>query len=624
MKKSIIFFIAILSFCYVLAQPNKLVYNYDVSYYKLDLEVTNSSTYISGNVTVNATVVNSPLDTFVIELTDTLTVDSVCFEGNNHIFIHENDEIIVLLNSSYGNGFEFSIVIYYNGFAPTVDNIHGNSGGLMNSMDLTFLRNVTWSNSEPFNAKLWWPCKQIISDKADSVDFYLTTDTTLIPASIGKLHNISSLPEGKHRYEWKSRHPFPYYMVFFAVSEYEEFTFYAYPENSDSILIQCFFYNIDCWNYYSDFMAYAKMGIEYLSKIFGPYLFADEKYGYCAVPAYSHENLTMTSIKPETPEFHIYHALGHQWFAGNVTCETYKDIWLHEGFGTYSEYLCFKEFLGEALAQYWIQGDNEFIMSESGGSVFVPAEDEWNAERIYDTRLSYRKGQQLLHMVRFELQNDLIFYNVLHDYNQIYSGGIASVMDFKMILENISGLNFTDFFNQWYYGEGFPIYDIYYYSHDDSLTFTATQTTSSTITSLYKMPMEYKIIGHTIDTTIRVYQYENEENYTIYFPDSIYEFLIDPYNWVINGVGEIIDGIKDVDINNFNVSVFPNPTKGAIIVKGNDIDAVDIYNLQGQLLFNIEIVDEKTEIDLRNETKGFYIFKIKTKEGIITKKIIKH
>ncbi len=619
MKKALIGLFFILLSSYLLAQPNQLEYDYDVSYYKLDLEVTNTSTYIEGWVTIKANVVGNPLDTFVVELTDSLTVDSVYIDNINHSFSHINNEIIIPLSSTISLGTGFSTRIYYYGNAPTIPAFNNHLGGLVNSLDITYDKEVTWSFSEAFYAKYWWPCKQVIGDKADSVDFFITTDTLLTPASIGKLNNIVTLSGGKHRYEWSTRHPFPYYMIFFAVSEYQEFSFYAYPENKDSILIQCFFYDSACWNYYSDWMTDAKNGIEYLSDIYGQYLFADEKYGYCAVPFNDHENLTITSMRPDFETFRIYHCLGHQWFAGNVTCENYRDIWVHEGFASYTEYLCMREFSGELAAYLSLQWSHNNVMSSPGGSVYVPVAEEWNQDRLYDHRLTYWKGELLLHMIRFQLDNDSMFYDVLRSFNTLYSGGNATGLDFKAVLENVSSIDFTDFFDQWYFGEGFPTYDIVYYVQNDSLTIISTQTTSTPITPLFTIPMEYRIMGYNIETTLRLYQTQNVQTFTIYFPDSIWDFTLDPMNWVINKEGSIVESIAEVNQDALNLFIFPNPTTGRITIKAENINKIELSDIQGKQVYT----GKNTTIDLSQQPQGIYIIKVTTNKQTITKKIIK-
>ncbi len=138
--------------------------------------------------------------------------------------------------------------------------------------------------SEPFAAKDWWPNKQVLTDKADSVWVFLTTSPNEMAGSQGLLTNVTVLDNNQLRYEWKSNYPIAYYLISFAVSDYQEYNIYAKPEGleNDSILIQNFIYNHPNYlnNYKINIDATAPM-IELFSDLYAMYPFKDEKYGHC-------------------------------------------------------------------------------------------------------------------------------------------------------------------------------------------------------------------------------------------------------------------------------------------------------------------------------------------------------
>ncbi|MFH1320511.1 MAG: M1 family aminopeptidase, partial [Bacteroidota bacterium] len=518
---------------------DKLLNNYDVKFYKLDINITDTSTYIEGNVIIEAVVQNNPLDTFVVELIDSLTVDSVVFNGANNIFTHFNDEIHIPIQPALSIGTNFNAQIFYHGIGISIPGVHNWTVGIMNESQ------VTMTNSETYHSKMWWPCKQLVEDKADSMYVFITTDSTCKAGSIGRLSDVVPLPDGKVRFEWKMSFPVPYYLVFFTVSDYIEYDFYTKPSMTyDSILIQCFLYDSAYLSQYKNKIDTAGAVIKYLSELFGLYPF--ERYGYCIVPDNPHENITMSNIYFNVPNWFsslLVHMLSHQWFAGNVTCKSWQDVWIHEGFAIYSEYLASAFFEDEIQAANKMNNYHQYAMSEPGGSVYVPIEEIFNEERILDGRLSYCKGAALVHMIRFEIDNDSIFFQVLKNFNNQHSGGSATGMDFKDVLEATSGIDFTNFFNQWYFGEGYPIFNINWTQNEDTLIFTSTQTTSTTITPLFITPIEYKLEHSLGDTIIRVYQTQNTQTYKIFMPYTVNSIEVDPNNWILNQVGEIQNNI---------------------------------------------------------------------------------
>ena len=606
----------------LLAQQNPLLKNYDVKFYKLDINVNDTSTYIEGNVAINAIVQNNPLDTLVVELIDTLSVDSVIFNGVNISFTHDYDEIKVPVQPSLSIGTNFSAKIHYHGIGVSIPGVHGWTVGIMNESQ------VTMTNSETYHSKMWWPCKQLIEDKADSMYVFITTDSTCKAGSIGILSDVIPLPEGKVRFEWKMSSPVPYYLVFFTVSDYIEYNFYAYPSiTDDSILIQCYLYDSAYLALYKKRIDTIQNMIEYLSELFGLYPF--ERYGFCSVPTNPHENITMSNINnfnyPNWLYGFIVHIIGHQWFAGNVTCKSWQDIWIHEGFATYSSYLARSFFENQSQAANTMEWYHGFAMSEPGGSVYVPIEEIFNEERILDNRLSYCKGAALIHMIRFEIDNDSIFFQVLKNFNNQYSGGSATGMDFKDVIETTSGLDFTNFFNQWYFGEGYPIFDIYWTQNEDTIIINSIQTTSTTVTSLFVTPVEYKLVFSAGDTIIKVYQTQNDQTFKIYMPFTVNNLEVDPNNWLLNKVGVIHNSVNKINTNGNYFLIYPNPAEDFLyieVLNDNKEFYFEIIDIFGKSVYNKIINTNKEIIDISNYSKGVYIVRVNGEDAIKVEKII--
>ncbi|RLD53328.1 MAG: hypothetical protein DRJ05_16640, partial [Bacteroidetes bacterium] len=463
------------------------LFDYDVTFYFLDIEVDNSSTYVAGEVTYHAEVVAEELDTFAFELLFGMTIDEVLINGVVYGADHTTDEAFVYLNDPIAQGESFTVKITYHGTPP--------SGGFFSGISTTtdWEKDVTWTLSEPFNARDWWPVKQVLEDKADSVWVFLTTHEDNMAGSQGLLTAVTPMPDNKLRYEWKSSYPIDYYLISFAVSEYQEYNIYAHPEEmgEDSLLIQNFIYDSpNCLETYQDGIDATAEMIELFSDLFSLYPFSEEKYGHCLTAlGGGMEHQTMTTMGGFSFGL-VAHELGHMWFGDNITCATWSDIFINEGFATYADYLAMEFILGQGSADGEMNGIHNSVMSQPDGSTYIPEDEIYygNEWRIFNSRLSYSKGAAIIHMVRFEFQDDELFFDALHQYTEQYAGGTATGADFRDKMSEVSGIDFTDFFDQWYYGQGYPTYSVEWSQNEGNFYFETTQTTSyPSTTPLFKM-----------------------------------------------------------------------------------------------------------------------------------------
>jgi len=524
---------------------------YDVKFYKLDVEVTNTSTFIKGNTIIGAVSQVSGLNQFVIELISDLTVDSVLINDEKQSFDHSGDLITVSVASSISLGEYFTAQIFYKGLVPS----EGFFSGMTTGEDQNTGFYVTWTLSEPFNAKDWFPCKQVLGDKADSVHVFITTDQNLIAGSNGLLTAIVPLPENKTRYEWKSSYPIVYYLISVTVADYMDYSIYAKPEGYiDSILIQNYIYDDSSYlEMNKDLINETKDLVELFSELYSLYPFEKEKYGHCVAPmGGGMEHQTMTTLN-DFRFFLVAHELGHMWFGDNVTCATWQDIWINEGFASYTEYLAYQYLQDQETADLWMKNAHDRAKNEPEGSVYIPFEEANNVYRIFSGNLSYKKGAAIVHMIRFELDNDSVFFKVLQDFQTLFKDSVATGMDFKGVLEATSGKDFEDFFNQWYFGEGFPSFGIEWSQNGDTVLIRSSQTPSSINNSLFKTSLEFKLNYSGGDTTVRVFQDKDIQSFSVYIPFQITGLIVDPDNWILHQVSSI-DHIADYQKFNLTYS----------------------------------------------------------------------
>lgn len=608
---------------------------YDVKFVHLNLNLERTNKNVSGGVTTVATVTIAPLDTFQTLLHQNHTIDSVRLNGLLLSSIRQDSLIKVKIPTPLTNGTTFTVIVYYHGIAPVGGSAIGN--GFSNGTSGSWGNQVTWSLSESLAGYHWWPCKQILTDKIDSSWVNVTTDSTNKVGSNGLLKNIVVVGN-KKRYEWKSKIPIAYYLISVAIAKYKEYNLYAHPLYlpGDSILIQNYIYDNALNNtlFNTQKLTLNKMPqvMELQCKLFGMYPFYKEKYGHCMAPfGGGMEHQTMTSLG----FFDYYvdaHELGHQWWGDNVTCKSWGDIWINEGFASYSEHLTAQYLDPTNFAPNLTSAHNN-VMSQPGGSCYFTNHDTVDANRIFDSRLTYDKGGAIIRTLQFVTNNDSVWFNTLRGFQNTYKNSTASVINFMNYYQAQTSINPTQFFNQWYYGQGYPTFTVKYNQVGNMCYIKSTQSTSTpTSVSLYITPMEYKITrSGAPDTTVRVMHSNTIENYSFNILGTVTGVVCDPNNWVINKVvGPSLDvtltSINQIDKNASAITLGPNPTKGGITIYNipSEVKSLQVFDVAGKNIFN-QKCDKEGNIDLSQLPNGIYFIKLYNEDRIevYSQKIIK-
>ncbi len=609
-------------------EQNPKLHDYNISFYKLDVQVEPDEHYIEGIVTIKAKSTHSSLDTLVFELMDYMDVEEVLVNNTSLDFIHSSNEIVISLNEPISKGSYFEVSIDYSGMPESDHNFF--SG--MNTGTCSYGTPVMWTLSQPNNARQWWPCKQVLEDKADSVHVFITTPDEFIAASNGLLTNVTDLPENKVRYEWKSNYPIAYYLISLAVAKYREYNFYAPLSNpEDSVFIQNFIYDHD------DILSQNKEEIDLtkdfmtlFSELFGDYPFASEKYGHAMAPmGGGMEHQTISTMGFFSFDI-ISHELAHHWFGNNVTCATWNDIWINEGFATYSEYLALEHLESREKADQKMAHFHNSVISEPGGSVFIPYSETTDVWRIFNGRLSYRKGAAIIHLLRFEIDDDQLFFDILKEFQQIYKDSVATGEDFRKVVDEMSSKNWEWFFQQWYYDEGHPVFDIKWNQKNDSIFLTVEQHRSADTSDFFATSFEMKFSCNNSDTIVRFFQSNKNQNFSFYYPcqiDDPSKVKFDPNNWLFKEfqLREFIGEETEKD----HISVYPNPFLNKLFIKRHTQISeklnIDIFDVTGQRIYSTILENDKATINTHKWSSGLFIIEIKDNNGSTThKKIIKN
>jgi aminopeptidase N len=588
--------------------------NYDVKYYRCWWNIDPAVRAISGNVTTLFAPVGVGLNSLSVDLHHLLTVDSVRYHDNPVNWEHNSDLVDISFSSTLPLQTVDSVTVYYHGVPP-------------NSGSSSFVKTthngvpILWTFTLLGRAADWWPCKSTHTDKADSIDIYINTPSAYKTATVGVL--VSEMDNGTNTvFHWKHRYPIANYAINIAVTNYARYSHqvdyegttldivnYVYPEDSAELVTQT---------------GILIPATQLFDSLFGIYPFQNEKYGQAQYGTVGMENQTMTFLSNFSYDV-MTHELAHSWFGNKLTCKSWADVWLNEGFAVYLTALCYERYKPGEWKSF-LQDRIDFITEEPWGSVYCP--DTLDMGRVFDHRLSYEKGAMILHQLRW-IMGDSAFFAALKNYanDDDLAYGFVSTSDLKEHLESSCGQDLTWYFNDWYLGEGYPSYTVQVIqSPEHNATVTINQSQSHNSVDFFEMPVPIKFIGEVKDTTIVFNHTFSGEMFEINPGFTISSTEFDPDLWLISANNHVTLGVDDITAAK-EIRILPNPAGDILYVQHNTgkVNSIDILNLDG----NKESISLKKkeetgiEINIQNLNPGLYLLRIVYNEGIITRKFVK-
>ncbi|OWP78156.1 M1 family aminopeptidase [Flavobacterium oreochromis] len=610
---------------------NSNTQNYDITYHKLEFTVNPTLLAITGKVTTNF-IALSNLDTVTFELTNSLIVSSVKVNNTNTTFIqNSNYELIINCPSTIINGTNATVEISYSG-TPA------NSG--FDSFKITTHGNkspILWTLSEPYGARDWWPCKQDLNDKIDNgIDIYITAPSQYKSISNG-IEQSQTILGSNTITHFKHSYPIPAYLVAIAVSNYQVYnqqgglgttenpyfpiTNYIYPETSDTMIPS---------------LAPTPTIINFYESIIGKYPFRNEKYGHAEFSwggGMEHTTVSfMTANNGIMDRSLIAHEMAHQWFGDKVTCGSWKDIWLNEGLTEYMSGCVIENLDGSTSFNNWKYSKINSITSAIAGNLYLYDFQLANTNRIFSSRITYNKGSMVAHMLRY-IMGDTNFFQALRNYlnDPVLAYKYALTPQFQTHLEAVHGSSLQEFFNDWVYNEGYPIYTINAYNSGLNQakvkiqqTQSITDSTQTGYVSYFEMPVPVRLIldnGSYLD--LKLNNTFNDQLYTIDLPvgTSITNVIFDPNKDIISKGNTASLTNENFELS-ASINLFPNPSEDQVYIQLPDkteLQKVRFLNHLGQEVLK---TDQK-EISIHHLTNGLYQILIETTEGKAHKKFLK-
>ncbi|MDM7917365.1 MAG: M1 family metallopeptidase, partial [Candidatus Eisenbacteria bacterium] len=405
----------------------------------------------SGNASLRVASRVPALEEVVLDMfTDWLYADSVLVDGEPVPFLAEEGRIRVRLSRFLDPGDTATVRVAYWG------------GIVADYMGLTFGRHeghpYLWTLSEPDYARYWWPTKDQPDDKADSADVLVTVPEALTATSNGLLREVTAGPGATRTFWWHESYPIATYLISITAGDFRLLTG-SYPIPGGGTMPTEFYVFPELVERAQEDFSINNEAIDTFAERFGLYPFLREKYGI-TVFGYSGgmEHQTNTSyghwlISGQHYFDWIYvHELAHQWWGDDVTCATWGDVWLNEGFASWSEVLWAEHAGGPDSARTWLL-DAQQVLDRTGRIYGV---DEPFGQ---DANLVYNKASWVVHMLRGVL-GDPLFFAGLAEYRARHTGSVATTEQFEEAMEAASGQELDWFMDQWIHGPSWPTYEV--------------------------------------------------------------------------------------------------------------------------------------------------------------------
>lgn len=587
----------------------------DVHFYHLHLNPSIDSAYLKASATIGLKSKTAGLQSFMLDLHHTMLVDSISGASG---FEQRNDSLIILLGQAANLDELLTFTIHYRGIPELAGGIKGmryetHSGNIP----------VIATLSTPYLAHYWYPCKDGPADKADSVYVDITLPNIafdgypLIGVSNGILIETTAT-DSSNTFHWRHRHPIVPYYVMMAVSNYVHLG-HQYC-NSDA----CF--PMDYYVFAADSIS-AEAGtaeipeaMALFEELFGPYPYADEKYGMTQLGYYGAiENQTNTITNNMSPAWFMIsvHELAHMWFGCNLSCVSWHHGWLNEGFATYAEAL-WKEhsegieaYRAHMMSKAWYQGGTVYLEDVNDPfGIFLP--------------IIYNKGAWVLHMLRFVL-GDEVFFAALENYGSSFPEGQVSTSQFRTYFETASGHELETFIDQWVYDAYYPIY---YYNFEQSgelLGLQIYQAQGETgKREVFEMPLEILLeFEDGTDSLIRIENNAQNQHIELSVSRVVASILPDPNQWILHGamyVPELPVGLLRKDEADA-FSIFPNPARSRVFIEMNN-NTLEKYlcrlsNLQGMVVLEKTIQTNSLLLDISGIKSGLYLLDIYDADEIV-------
>jgi aminopeptidase N len=415
---------------------------YRVSRYELDLEYKVSINRLAGSAAITA-VTLTELQELTLDLSDALTVSKVSVNGKRAAhFACRDRKLRIRLQSKVATGAAMSIVVHYHGSPRPLRSLWGDVG-------FEELTNGALVAAQPNGAASWFPCDDHPSAKA-AYRIQISTENPYRVVANGKLVS-RRVRSARTEWTYEQCEPTSTYLVTLQIGMYQMTRLTKSPVPMQAALPERLRPNFD-----HDFARQPEM-MQLFVELFGPYPLRN---GYTVVVTDDALDIPLEAQGisifganhcdgSRTSERLIAHELAHQWFGNSVTVRLWRDIWLHEGFASYAEWLWSENSGGpsaDELAQHYHEQlrhlPQDLLLADPG------------PRDMFDDRV-YKRGALTLHALRGRL-GDEKFFTLLTDWTTRYRHGGVTTDDFTGLAASYCDESLQQLWDVWLYSTELP------------------------------------------------------------------------------------------------------------------------------------------------------------------------
>lgn len=435
---------------------------FDVTYYDLDVKVNPMDSTIGGSNTIVFKAV-SDLDKLQIDLFENLEITAITHKGDSLIYTREYNAVFVNFDSTIAKGTMDTIKVYYNG-RPTIAAHAPWDGGFVWTKDKN---NFPWIGvaCEGLGASVWWPNKDHLSDEPDSMMIRVTFPKGLLNVSNGRLRDVVKVDDEWTRTDWFVASPINNYNVTVNIGRYEHFG-EIYTDNDGKELTLDYYvlnYNLDKAK---EQFKQVKPMMACFEKFMGPYPFYKDGYKLVETPylgmehqsaiAYGNKYLTGYAGMDYSRigldfDYIIIHETGHEWWGNNVSMKDLADMWIHEGFCTYSEAIYVECMFGYDTAQLYVNAKKAMVSNDEAIIGVYDVNNEGSGDM-------YNKGMLMLNTIRHIADNDDKWWLTIKGLQTTFGKKTTTTEEVVNYMSEQLGRDLTPIFDQYLRYPNIPVY----------------------------------------------------------------------------------------------------------------------------------------------------------------------
>ncbi len=428
---------------------------FDVFYYNLFLKINPDKKYISGHNKIHFTTTDTT-SKIQIDLYENLALSKIIFRGQPIKFVREYDAVWVYFPTQLIKNGTFFIDVYYEGKPKSADIENFQRHGFNWAQTLNG-KHLVGVSCEYDGASLWYPNKDHLTDEPDSMRVHWTVPDNLQCISNGVLENItkSTKEVGYLTHNWLIKNPINNYNVTVYLGDYKEIVDeYSSVVTGKKHKISYYYYD-ETLEKAVDYFAFTKQFLAFFEEIYGEYPFWNDKFAVLKSNYSGMEHQSCLAIGSPLRKYNWYytinvnydcvliHEIAHEWWGNSVSVGDMADVWMHEGFATYSEALFIERILGKTAYKRTIETMN------AQTPLFFTLVGKKNVNvNMFENNNIYMGGASFLDKLRTKINDDKIFFDILKSFQVKFRKKIITTADFLAMVNEKTKKDFTKFFEK--------------------------------------------------------------------------------------------------------------------------------------------------------------------------------